>query len=258
MPPKKKRSTRTADCCVPGCDECATHLPKVFTVRVPTHCEQHVQPDDDFFKFDNRLCEVPTCRIRASFAPTRAEKAVRCGNHMLPTDINRDKKICATPNCVKKPSFAPPGKPAERCKTCMIEGDVDVNNKKCDKCKTRQVAAVVTGRETEGMRYCLTCAKEMGFTYKNGRSPHCACGRSAMFDEPDTPVNSVRFCGQCRDPSKHIDIKHESRTCVACCSTRGSRVHDGHLWCQGCFVKTFPYIPTPRNYKTKQRDVEEF
>jgi hypothetical protein len=268
MPPSKKTTSapvaksssrfKAARCSVVGCVDRATHLRKVFTVRAPTHCKHHA-PKNEFFEYSSRLCEVETCRFRASFAPTHeSTKPCRCADHKLSTDINWEKKTCATENCDKKPSFAPPGDPAVRCKTCRIEGDVDVNNKKCDKCKTRQAAAIVAGRETEGMRYCLTCAKEMGFSYRNGRSPHCACGRSAMFDEPDTPVNSVRFCGQCRDPSKHIDIKHESRTCVACCTTRGSRVHDGHLWCQGCFVKTFPHIPTLRNYKTKQGGVEDF
>ncbi len=135
---------------------------------------------------------------------------------------------------------------------------MDLYNKKCGRCKKKQVSAIIQGREDEGMIYCLACATALEFTCTNGRVAYCACGTQSIFDIPGTAVKSARFCGQCRDPSKHVDVRHENQMCAACCNTRGTRVHDGHLWCHGCFVKTFPDVPTPRNYKTKQRDVEEF
>lgn len=257
MPPKKKRSTRTADCCVPGCEERAKYVSRTFTERVPTHCEHHAQPRADFFEYSERLCEVQTCTKRSSFAPDRDHDAARCGTHKKDDDVNVAKKIC---ECGKaKPFFGPPGtRSATRCGQCKLDGDIDLYNKKCIRCEVRQSAAIIKGREDEGMKYCLTCAAALGFACTNGRVAYCACGTQSIFDIPGTAVKSARFCGQCRDPSKHVDVRHDNQMCSACCNTRGTRVHDGFLWCQGCFVKTFPHIPTPRNYKTKQRNVEEF
>ncbi len=258
MPPKKKRSTRrTADCCVPDCDECAKYVPRSFTDRVPTHCEQHAQPRDDYFEYSERLCEVQTCTKRASFALDRDHDAVRCGTHKLASDINTAKKLC---ECGKsKPFFGPPDtRSAKRCGLCKQDGDVDLYNKKCIRCKEKQVAAIVQGQEDEGMKYCLSCATTLGFSCRNGRVAYCECGTQSTFDIPGTAVKSARFCGQCRDPSLHVDVRHENYMCTVCCNTRGTRVHNGSLWCHGCFVKTFPEIPTLRNYKTKQRAVEDF
>jgi hypothetical protein len=253
----KKRSTRTADCCVSNCAERAKFVTRTFTERVPTHCTSHAQPRVSFFEFNNRLCEDETCSGRASFAAARDQKAVRCGDHKLTSDINVVKKLC---ECGRvKPTFAPSGtRSAKRCSSCKIEGDVDIRNAKCVRCNERQVAAIVKGHEDEGMKYCLTCAASLGLECMNGRVAYCACGTQSIFDIPGTPVKSARFCGQCRDPSLHVDVRHDSQMCTVCVNTRGSRVIDGKLYCHGCVVKIFPDIPTRRNYKNKERAVEDF
>ncbi len=257
MPPKKKRSTRIADCCVTGCDERAQYVSRTFAERVPTHCEQHAKPRGDFFKF-NRLCEVETCMTRASFAPTReSKKPCRCAVHKLPTDINWEKKICATENCDKKPSFAPPGKPAVRCKACRIGGDVDVNNDRCIECHEHQVSALIIGRESEGMQYCLTCAAKLGFEYKNGRVPYCVRCKTAVarFGTVGGRPRDAKYCGQCRDSNIHFDLVHDM--CEVCEATR-PQLRNGRRLCLRCCINVFPDMKVARNYKLKQNAVDDF
>ncbi len=257
MPPKKKRSTRTADCCAPGCDERATYVPRIFTIRVPTHCKDHAQPRADFFEYSSRLCEIETCHIRASFAPTRNHKPIRCGHHKLTTDINREKKPCS--GCgIKKPNFGPPGtKGAIRCGDCKVEGDVDLNNDKCIECAKHQVSAIIKGREDEGMIYCLTCASKLGFEYSNGRVPHCITCKTAVarFGTVGGRPRDAKYCGQCRDPSIHFDLVHDM--CEECGVTRPLLRNERWL-CLRCCINIYPEYSVSRNYKTKQTAVEQF
>lgn len=253
----KKRSTRTADCCADGCDERAKYVPHTFTIRFPTRCKDHAQPRTDYFEYTNRLCENETCSGRASFAP-HGERPLRCATHQQRDDVNVAKKLCECGRA--KPFFGPPGTiGAVRCSSCKVEGDVDLNNKKCVSCKTRQVAAVV--ESVEGIRvmsHCMQCANRLALAHVNGRVPYCACGVQASFDVPGTIVSAVRFCGSCRDPDLHVDIKHDGSLCQICYETRGHKHVDGVLHCARCFYKTHPGVPNQRNYKNKENAVAEF
>lgn len=196
---------------------------------------------------------------RASFAPTRESPAAcRCSDHKFPTDINWEKKTCETTDCDKKPSFAPPGsKSALRCKNCRIQGDVDVNNDRCIECHEHQVSAVVIGRESEGMKYCLTCAAKLGFKYKNGRVPYCVTCKTAVarFGTVGGRPRDAKYCGQCRDSNIHFDLVHDM--CEVCEVTR-PQLRNGRWLCLRCCINVFPDMKVARNYKLKQNAVDDF
>jgi hypothetical protein len=255
--PKAVVVFKTARCQIVGCTSHATHLHKVFTVRTATHCKEHAQPKKLFFQYCNRLCEVETCRFRASFAPTRQDKAVRCAKHKLESDVNREKKPCTV--CKNtKPNFGPPGKKgAVRCGDCRIEGDVDLNNDKCIECEKHQVSAIIKGREDEGMIYCLTCAAKLGLEYANGRVPHCITCKTAVarFGTVGGRPRDAMYCGQCRNPSIHFDLVHDM--CEECEVTR-PLLRNGRWLCLRCCIHVFPDFKVSRNYKTKQTAVEQF
>ena len=203
MPPKKKRSTRrTADCIVDGCDECATHILKAFTVRVPTHCEQHAQPDDDFFKFDNRLCEVETCRKRAYFRSpdVKSTKPVRCKDHKNPDDVDN------TPRCPcplqRVPVFGPPGSKTRgfRCSTCRLDTDVDIRNTRCKLCNTNQVRTYVPGEDPTVLTICMTCAHVRNY---------------------DVPNTGEKLCLGCNSVQATFGV-FGGRTCVRTCKPYSS------------------------------------
>jgi hypothetical protein len=259
MPPKKKRSTRrTADCIVDGCDECATHLLKVFTVRVPTHCEQHAQPDDDFFKFDNRLCEVETCRKRAYFRSpdVKSTKPVRCKDHKNPDDVDN------TPRCPcplqRVPVFGPPGSKTRgfRCSTCRLDTDVDIRNTRCKLCNTNQVRTYVPGEDPTVLTICMTCAHARNYDVPNTGEKLCL-GCNSVQATFGVFGGRPMFCFSCRDPAKHVDVRHDKQMCKLCWGTRGLRRGDD-IYCLRCFMIKFPDAEVTRNYKTKQRDVDEF
>lgn len=250
-----KLKSNSIVCTVAGCGYAAKYVPRSFTVRVPTHCPEHAQPRDDFFEFNCRLCEVETCHRRASFAQPGDTKLRRCGDHKLAGDVNNGVKARRCP-CGKVASFRTPDEEGARfCATCKPSEAVTINALcKMEGCRT-QVAAVITGRENEGMQYCMVCVATLGVPYTNGRVPYCACGTQAIFDLPGTPRRRVQFCGSCMDPRVHVDLWH--KMCNACGVVRPLRER-GKDVCLRCHTFIYPDEPLSRNYRTKEVAVEKY
>lgn len=221
MPPKK-RATRTADCCVAGCEECARWVTRTFTMRVPTHCNEHAQPRTDFFEYSGRLCKVETCSKRASFAKEYGMDPEYCRDHKLAGQVNSKKALCSTCKRVK-PIFAPPGtKKRLRCTKCKEPGDVDIQNRFCKLCDENQVRTYVPGENTKVASICMTCAQKNGYDVPNLGETLCIVCESVQSCF-GLPGGEAQYCGSCRDPDRHVDVKHDGSLCQICYETRGHK-----------------------------------
>ena len=132
-----------------------------------------------------------------------------------------------------------------------------MNNDRCIECHEHQVSAVVIGRESEGMKYCLTCAAKLGFKYKNGRVPYCVTCKTAVarFGTVGGRPRDAKYCGQCRDSNIHFDLVHDM--CEVCEVTR-PQLRNGRWLCLRCCINVFPDMKVARNYKLKQNAVDDF
>lgn len=106
------------------------------------------------------------------------------------------------------------------------------------------------------MAVCLTCChRQSGVRTRNLRMPACiVCGANARFGVPGSRPCRAEFCGQCRDPELHVDLVH--KMCPVCTGVRGQKHMRDH--CLRCFIHTFPDEPVARNYKTKEKAVDDF
>lgn len=258
----KARST-SIKCSVVGCQCAAKYVPRTFTERVPTCCPEHAQPRKDFFEFTSRLCEVETCHRRASFAQPGLKKSLRCGEHKLAGDVNREVGARRCP-CGKVASFKMPDEEGARfCAKCKPSEAVTINNM-CEECHKYQARAFRPDDPpeiTSGSVYtvCATCAKNLGSSVTNRGIKRCiVCDKSAHFGPRGGRPRDATHCGACCDRAIHEDLSHDR--CDICCDTRRWRLcdDDGKWYCHECFVKAFGRSLTTRNYKNKERAVEDF
>ncbi len=167
----------------------------------------------------------------------------------------------------------------ECCTKCKKAGMVDLAHKKCRCGRARPSFNVALGMEPVCCKVCKTgdmidvcsalcaCGKHMIFAFPGEkpsrcfgcksdgmvdvRNVHCPCERQCTFGLPGTTVAVA--CKRCKTPDM-VDLRHVK--CKHCRDTRANPRYRGH--CLFCFMHKFPDEPVARNYKTKERAVQEF
>ncbi len=225
---------------------------RVIGKKFASRCLNHI---DTAYEFSGNICEHPTCNKRASFGPTDGRKQ-RCSDHRKTDEVLIGKPTCPC-GSGKKPIFGPEGdtKPTQ-CGSCKSPESVDLKNKKCKNCNRKQVATFLAFEDPSVMTVCIACARADGNEgATNLRMPSCkTCGKLAIFGERGKRKRDAEFCGKCRDPDVHVDLHH--RMCPVCTVVRGQKHMRDH--CLRCFIHTFPDEPVARNYKTKEKAVDDF
>ena len=85
-------------------------------------------------------------------------------------------------------------------------------------------------------------------------NPKCVCG-AARPSYGRVGDKKPSCCSKCKTPDM-VDLHNKNKMCKHCGDTRANPRYRGH--CLFCFMHKFPDEPVARNYKTKERAVQEF
>ena len=109
------------------CKKCKVNKPKYGKTGVMTllHCDDCKEPDDVLLKNAKCMCEHSEGqeRVRKLWGPNGTKNPLRCKFCKYEDDVDVVNKRCS---CEKqnRACWGTQGKPAERCISCKIEGDI--------------------------------------------------------------------------------------------------------------------------------------
>jgi hypothetical protein len=192
-----------------------------------------------------------TCdEIKASFAPSGAKRALRCGGCRVAGDVYVKNKKCG---CGKQPAFGPRGGKAVHCAGCRVDGDVNLVRKMCTTCAsvlanfappgqrpTRCAGCRLRGDVNVLARMCSGCPKYATFGPAGGRAHRCGDCRI----EGDVNVTSA-ICSTCLAFTASYGSTTEGPRRCAGCKLPGD-VNKGRRLCRTCYKNRPEYGPTPR------------
>jgi hypothetical protein len=235
-----------------------------------------------------RSCAYPGCRISPSFNITGEKRGMYCEAHKLAGMINVISKQCIFKGCTTYPTFNSTGATSGLyCAAHKINGMINVTEyRKCDTegCSTRptygymQAIACAKHKKSDMRVFSQDLCKENGcmiranYNYEEGQkaeycSKHKLVGMinvkdSRCLEENCNLIPSFNASGQkkglyCARHKKVGMINVRERTCKTLhCLTQVSDKYRGY--CLNCFIHLYPDEPVARNYKTKEKAVQEF
>lgn len=189
---------------------------------------------------------------------------IRIPHYGLPTDKKAQYcSICKTqnmvdikhPKCIvcklKYPVFGYLNDKANHCSTCKKNGMIDICCPKCIVCKA--IRPYYGMPDDEKPKYCYKCKKDGMINSKKRVCVQCKI-KSPTYGI--IPNSAPKYCLNCKTDDM-IDIKHLKNKCKSeWCSTRASNKYEGY--CTYCFMHLFPNKPMARNYKTKEKAVQQY
>jgi hypothetical protein len=247
MPSKCKHS---------GCDKQPTYAKQPGDPA--RYCAEHGLVNGCEVNVVKKKCEHDGCDKQPSYAKQLGDPARFCAEHGKVHGCTTDvvHKKCEHPGCDKNPGYAKQlGDPARFCAEhgkahgCTVE----VKNKKCEHlgCNKQPSYAKQPG---DPARFCAEHGKAHGCI--NVISKKCeqeGCDKNPGYAKQ--PGDPARFCAE-HGKVHGCEVDVTSPRCKSLhCSTFVSGKYNGY--CLFCFAQLFPDEPRAKNYKRKQRVIEE-
>jgi hypothetical protein len=199
------------------------------------------------------LCLYEGCKTRPNFNYEGEKKPLYCVSHKLEGMINIRSKICIYPDCKIIPNYNIQGeKQGLYCSGHKLHGMVNVTSKPCIYSECRSIPVF----NIEGEKQGFYCSKHKLHGMVN------VINKSCIYQDCKTiAVWNIEGEKQGLYCSKHrLDgmINVKSKTCKNewCYISPYSDKYEGY--CLRCFMYIFPDKPISRNYKTKEKSVEDF
>ena len=204
-----------------------------------THCTKCKEPG--MVNVHNRRCFCGKGIPYLGFKDD--ERATRCKSCALPDMQNITSKKCIVCEDVRPTFGLIKGKPSH-CGTCKTVDMQDVSNKRCSCGKSQPNFGLLGERAT----HCAECKND---EMQDITNTTCECGIRACFGfEWGKPTH----CASCRLDGM-TNVKNRSCTSEWCFTIPKNNKYKGY--CLFCFINLFPDEKVSRNYKTKQKAVEE-
>jgi hypothetical protein len=158
----------------------------------PKFCNEHKRINMIDIKNKSKNCIHSDCKTRATYNYESENRGIYCVNHKLENmvNINDIKRWCQYENCKKRATFGFLNKSASFCKTHMLNGMIDVSNKKCE--------------------YNL-CNKKPNFNYEYEKTPRF-CSQHKFIDMVDIIHNTCCF-PNCKTQSIYNFIDEKPKFC---------------------------------------------
>jgi hypothetical protein len=272
-------------CRVPDCT--VRHAIYGLPNQKPECCSKH--KESGMKDVVHPFCLHEGCEKRPHYNFEGETDALFCTIHKAELMVNIKNKTCAHENCKKQPTFNFEGeKKGLYCADHLKTGMVDIKHRRCihEGCTKRafynhpgesKALYCSTHREKEMLNVvsqkCIHkgCLKFPNYNYENLTTPlYCAehhlsgmkdikhkrcmiegCLKQPAFNyEGET---SPLYCGT-HSLSGMRDIM--SRRCILCPAAVRRDKYKGY--CLRCFMYTFPDEPVSRNYKVKEKHVQDF
>jgi hypothetical protein len=183
----------------------------------PKFCNEHKKINMIDIKNKSKNCINPQCNTRAVYNYHGESKGIYCINHKLENmvNINDIKRYCQHENCKIRATFGVLNESAKFCKKHMINGMIDISNKKCE---------------------YNSCNKKPSFNYVNEKTARFCCEHK-FIDMIDIIHNTCcfpncktqpiyNFIGEkpkfCKNHKKKlmVDVKNKKCNYDDCCKNK--------------------------------------
>jgi EsV-1-7 cysteine-rich motif len=225
------------------CEICNEVQPSYNKPGLPArYCEKC--KDDDMIDVKHYKCiECKIIRPLFNLPGLPARYCEKCKDDDMIDVIN--------PKCIKcnkvRSNYNKPGLTSEYCKDCKLDDMIDVKHQKCIECKITRPSFNKPGLPA---RYCEGCKDN---DMINVISKMCEICNEVQpsYNKPGLPA---RYCEGCKDGDM---INVNANTCIECNEIRISNPnYNNH--CLRCFIYKFPDNKISRNFKVKERHVQDF
>ncbi len=213
-------------------------------------CQEHAQ--DDMRNVKDRKCQEPNCKKIPFFNFEGKKTGIFCQEHAQDGMRNVKDRKCQEPNCKLLASYNFEGK--KGALFCQQHALNDMVNIRDHRCKSEN-CNVIASYNFEGKKSGLFCQEHAQEGMLNVRSRICleeGCYTQAHFN-----FKGKKSGLYCKIHKKGLMINVISNTCIHdWCGTVVKKKFEGY--CLVCYIQTFPDKPIIRNYKTKERAVNDF
>jgi len=244
-------------------------------------CNIHKEPGMiNIMKQGNFLCRE--CNTQASFGEIGASRSEvqYCSIHKKDGMVNIVNKHCL--ECFQLPTFAFRGEKAEYCNIHKKPGMINVKSPICIECGILANFGIkggkiqyCSGHKKPNMinlskRTCIECSRLPGFGYSDGKMEYCAIHKKSNMIDLKHKKCEYELCGKSpsygfvgKQPERcvihklpdMIDVKHKK---CKLCDITNAKNNKYKGYCSFCFKNKFPDHPLSRNFKTKEKAVNEF
>ncbi len=216
------------------------------------YCAEHKK--EGMATLYTKLCGINDCIKIALYNNDGEAEPLYCKKHKKENmiDVKTRKKICVEESCDKTASYNFINQ-KERlyCAKHKKEGMIQLKSKKCIEINCDKQALFNIEGEKKAL-YCGTHKKENMINIKAKLCIENLCESQSKYNYKDekTPL-------YCKKHKKENMICFSYKTCKNdWCDTIVSKKYDGY--CMFCYVHIFPDKILSRNYKTKEKNVNEY
>jgi uncharacterized protein YajQ (UPF0234 family) len=202
---------------------------------------------DDMINVKDKKCIV--CNNKQScFNYENEKKRLYCTDCKLDGMIDVKNKKCIECN-IKRPNFNYENKKnGLYCNNCKLDGMIDVVSKKCIVCN---IKIPCFNYENEKNRlYCNDCKLDDMVNVVNKKC--IICNIKIPCFNYENEKNGL-YCNDCKLDDM---VNVVNKKCILCNDIYVSNKYKNH--CLRCFIYTFPDNKISRNYKVKERHVQDF
>ena len=214
--------------------------------KKPEYCKNHIK--EGMIDVKHERCKKEGCNVQPSYG-NEWKKPEYCKNHIKEGMIDVKHERCKKEGCNARPSYGKEGEKPEYCKNHKNKGMVDVIHKRCKKegCNVRPSY----GFEWKKPEYCKEDKKEGMIDVISKRCKKEGCNTLPSYGfEWKKPE-------YCKEDKKEGMIDVINKRCkTELCDTRVGNKYKGY--CVFCFIHIFPDEPITRNYKTKEKYINDF
>jgi hypothetical protein len=230
-----------------NCDKPAKCNKKGETEKI--YCLTHKL--DGMVDLTRVLCTVKECISRASFNSKDAKIPLYCGIHKLEGMVDVTHKLCTNKECDLRAGFNYRDKKGGLyCETHKLEGMVDVIHKSCIH-KECDLRPTFNYRDKKGGLYCETHKLEGMIDVSHKSCIHKDCETRPNFNYKGK--KGGLYC-ETHKLEGMIDVSHNLCKSEWCEVRAIPKYND---YCLSCCIQICPEIQVSRNYKTKEKDVND-
>ena len=215
----------------------------------PIYCLEHKL--ENMLDVNHLNCIYENCKIRPSFNYKENTKPIYCSKHKKNNMISLNTKLCIEENCLISASYNFKNKPSLYCAKHCKEGMICVKVKLCQEegC-TKQPTF-----NYKNEKIAILCAEHSKKLMVDIKHKYCIennCNTQATFGYIND--KNAKYCATHRK-EQTISLKH--KLCSSgTCPVIGNKKYENY--CLFCFINTFPDKPVTRNYKTKEKAVNDY
>lgn len=201
----------------------------------------------------SKPCKFEGCKTIPHYNYDDKTKGEFCLKHKLEAMVNVMSKTCIYENCRSQPTYNYEGKTtAEFCLTHKLEDMINVRDKTCkfEGCKTIPIY------NYEGKTNAEFCTKHKLESMIDVK--HKTCNFEGCKTIPNYNYKGKTKGEFCSSHKLEGMVNVVNKTCLTpyCEILPSNKNYEGY--CSRCFMYTFPDKPMARNYKTKEKTVEDF